>query len=37
MVSNLVFTYSGQFFIVAVPACAICDLGGVAGALAGED
>ena len=29
--------YSGLCFILPVPAFAICDLGGVAGALAGED
>ena len=37
MVSNLIFFCSGWFFILPVPAFAICDLGGVAGALAGED
>jgi len=36
MVLNLIFSYSGQF-ILPVPAFAVCELGGVAGALAGED
>ena len=37
MVSNLVFSYSGRFFILPVPALAVCNLSGVAGALAAED
>ncbi|GAB0180970.1 calpain-5 [Grus japonensis] len=37
MVSNLIFSYSGWFFILPVPAFAFCDLGGVARALASED
>ena len=37
MVSNLIFSYSGQFFILPVHAFAVCDLGSVAGALAGKD
>jgi len=36
-VSNLVFSYSGQLFILPVPAFAFCNLGGVARALAVED
>jgi len=34
LVSNLVFSYSGWFFILPVPAFAFCNLGGVARALA---
>ena len=37
MVSNLIFSYSGRFFILLVPAFDFDDLGGVAGALPGED
>jgi len=37
MVLNLIFSYSELFFILQFPAFAICDLGQVAGALAGED
>jgi len=37
MVWNLIFSYSGQFFTLPVSAFAICSLGGVAGALAGDD
>ncbi|GAB0203947.1 hypothetical protein GRJ2_002860300 [Grus japonensis] len=33
MVSNLIFSYSGRFFILLVPAFAFCDLGSVAQAL----
>jgi len=33
MVLNLIFSYSGRFFILLVPAFAFCDLGSVAGAL----
>jgi len=33
MVSNLIFSHSGQFFFLPVRAFAICDLGSVAGAL----
>ena len=37
MVSNLIFSYNGQFFILPVPAFTFCGLGGMAGAPAGED
>jgi len=37
MILNLIFSYSGQFFIFLVPACAFCDLGSVAGALVCSD
>jgi len=37
MVLNLSFSYSGWFSILPVPAFAFCNLGGVAGALTGED
>ena len=37
MVSNLISFCSGRFFILPVPAFDVCDLGGVAGALASED
>jgi len=37
MVSNLILSYNEQFFILPVPAFAFCNLGGLAGALAGED
>jgi len=37
MVSNLIFSYSGWFFILPVPASAFCNLGSVAGSLACED
>ena len=33
----MIFSYSGQFFILPDPAFAICDFGGGAGALASED
>ena len=36
MVSDLIFSYTGWFFILPVPAFAFCDLDGVAGALANE-
>ena len=36
MVSDLTFSCSGRFAILPVPAFAICNLGSVAGALAGE-
>ena len=37
MVSNLIFSYSAQFFIILVPAFPVCDLGSLADVLAGED
>ena len=37
MVLNLIFSYSEWFFTLPVAAFAFCDLGDVAGALAGED
>ena len=37
MVPNLIFSYCGLFFILIDPAFACCSLGGVVGALAGED
>jgi len=37
MVLNLIFSYSGQFFILLFLAFAFCNLVSVAGALAGED
>jgi len=37
MVLSLIFSYSGRFFILPIPACVVCYLGSVAGALVGED
>ena len=37
MVFNLIFSYSGEFFILLVPVFAFSDLDSVAGALASED
>lgn len=37
MILNLIFIYSRLFFILPVPAFCLCDLGGVAGALASKD
>jgi len=37
MISNLIFFYSGWFFVLPVLAFAVCNLGGVAGALTCED
>ena len=37
MVSNLIFSYGGWFFILPGLSFAFCDLGSVAGAPSGED
>lgn len=37
MASNLIFSYSGWFFFLPVPAFVFCDLGGVAGTVASEE
>jgi len=37
MLSNLIFSYNGQFVILPGPAVAISDLGGMAGELADKD